>query len=127
MNKQVLLLIVFLALNLSTYAQGQGRDSKKGNQKEAMQTMVSTLELDELQEISFKEVLRQTMTERRTLRDQDLTQEVKRETLKSISDKENIEVAKILNDDQYKEFLLLKDEMREKARKQRNGGSKKRN
>ena len=89
--------------------------------------MVSTLELDELQEISFKEVLRQTMTERRTLRDQDLTQEVKRETLKSISDKENIEVAKILNDDQYNEFLLLKDEMREKARKQRNGGNKKRN
>ena len=127
MNKQVLLLIVFLALNLSTYAQGQGREGKKGNQKEAMQTMVSTLELDELQEISFKEVLRQTMTERRTLRDHDLTQEVKRETLKSISDKENIEVAKILNDDQYNEFLLLKDEMREKARKQRNGGNKKRN
>ncbi|MDN3641620.1 hypothetical protein QWY87_02835 [Lutimonas halocynthiae] len=127
MNKHVLLLIVFLSLNLSTYAQGQGRESKKGNQKEAMQTMVSTLELDELQEISFKEVLRQTMTERKALRDQVLTQEVKRETLKSISDKENIEVAKILNDDQYKEFLLLKDEMREKARKQRNGGSKKRN
>ena len=127
MNKQVLLLIVILALNLSTYAQGQGREFKKGNQKEAMQAMVSALELDELQEVIFKEVLGQTMTERRSLRDQDLSQEVKRETLKSISEKENIKVAKILNDDQYKEFLLLKDEMREKARKQRNGGSKKRN
>lgn len=45
--------------------------------------------------------------------------------MKPISEKENKELAKILEKEQYKEFLSLKDEMREKSRKQRNGGVKK--
>ena len=127
MNKYVVLLLVFLCVNLSGYAQGHERGSKRGNQQEMMKTIVSNLELDELQEVIFKEVMRKSMNERKSLREQDLSQEEKKDSLKSISDKENNELSKILNEDQYKEFLSLKSEMREKARQQRNGGGKKRN
>jgi len=127
MIKHLVLLIVLLSVNLSSYAQRQERGAQRGNQKEMMQTMVTNLELDELQEVIFKEVMRKSMNDRKSLREQDLSQEEKRESMKSISDKENDELAKILNEDQYKEYLSLKSEMREKARKQRNGGGKKRN
>jgi len=127
MNKQVVLLIVFLSVNLACYAQGSEGISKRGNQREMIEAIMSDLDLDDLQEVSFKRVMRQSMSERKSLRDQDLSQEEIRESLKSISDKQNDELAKILHEDQYKEFLLLKSEMREKARKQRNGDGKKRN
>jgi len=127
MNKKVVLLIVFLSVSFAGSAQGSERDYKRGSQKEMIEAIMSDLDLDDLQEVSFKKVMRQSMSERKSLRDQDLSQEEKRESLKSISDKENNELAKILHEDQYKDFLLLKSEMREKARKQRNGGGKKRN
>ncbi len=127
MNKYVLLMLVILGLNLSVSAQGQGEKPKKGNQKEAMKKLVSELELDDLQEASLENILHQTMKERRTLREQELPQKEKRESLQAISLKENEEVAKILNEDQYNEFLSLKKEMREKGKKQRQGNGKKRN
>jgi len=112
-----------LFLNLSVYSQSQG--SK--NQKEAMNNLVVNLELDELQESEFKKVMQESMLQRRSLREQDLSQNEKRQSLQTISLKENEELVKILNEDQYDEFLLLKKEMREKAKKQRNSGGKKRN
>jgi len=39
----------------------------------------------------------------------------------------NSDLLRLLNEGQYKEFLSLKSEMREKAKQQRNGGGKKRN
>ena len=127
MNKYVLSSLVMLFLNLSVYAQSQGSKSNRGNQKEAMNSLVAALELDGLQESEFKNVIQQSMKQRRSLREQDLAQNEKRESLQTISLTENEEVSKVLNEDQYKEFLLLKKEMREKAMKQRNGGGKKRN
>lgn len=127
MSKYVLLMLVVFGLNLSISAQGQGQKSKKGNQKEAMDRLVSELDLDDLQEASLENILRQTLQERRSLREQELSQTEKRESLQTISLKENEEVAKILTEDQYNEFLSLKKEMREKAKKQRQGNGKKRN
>lgn len=126
MNKYVALMLVFLGLNFTVAAQGQRENPKNGGQKEAMNKLVSELELDDLQEAILENILRQTMQERKALREQELSQNEKRESLLSISLKENEQVAKILNEDQYSEFLSLKKEMREKVQNQRQGNRKKR-
>ncbi len=103
------------------------KEVNRGNQKEAMNSLVAALDLDEFQESEFKKMMQQSMQQRRRLREQDLAQNEKREILQTISLKENEEIVKVLNENQYKEFLLLKKEMREKAKNQRNSGGKNRN
>ena len=125
MKKYLVSIVLVLFVNTVIHAQRRGGSEKGGNRSEAMINDISEqLDLDDMQKVMFEEVMNESIKERKVLRKQDLSRDEKRNKLESISEEENTAVAKILNEDQYQNFLSIKKEMRQKARDERSSRGK---
>lgn len=125
MKKFVSSIILVLFMASFMHAQQQQGKSKGGDRREAMMNhMTEELQLDDSQKVDLEKVMNESMKQRKELRNQDLSREEKREVLMSISENENAAAAKILNENQYQDFIALKKEMRQKAMEQRKGRGK---
>lgn len=125
MKKFISSIILVLFMASFMHAQQQQGKSKGGDRREAMMNhMTEELQLDDSQKVDLEKVMNESMKQRKELRNQDLSREEKREVLMSISENENEAAAKILNENQYQDFIALKKEMRQKAMEQRKGRGK---
>lgn len=125
MKKFISSIILVLFMASFMHAQQQQGKSKGGDRREAMMNhMTEELQLDDSQKVDLEKVMNESMKQRKELRNQDLSREEKREVLMSISENENAAAAKILNENQYQDFIALKKEMRQKAMEQRKGRGK---
>lgn len=125
MKKFISSIILVLFMASFMHAQQQQGKSKSGDRREAMMNhMTEELQLDDSQKVDLEKVMNESMKQRKELRNQDLSREEKREVLMSISENENAAAAKILNENQYQDFIALKKEMRQKAMEQRKGRGK---
>lgn len=125
MKKFISSIILVLFMASFMHAQQQQGKSKGGDRREAMMNhMTEELQLDDSQKVDLEKVMNESMKQRKELRNQDLSREEKREVLMRISENENAAAAKILNDNQYQDFIALKKEMRQKAMEQRKGRGK---
>lgn len=125
MKKYLVSIVLVLFVNTVIHAQRRGGGQKGGNRSQEMiNAMSEQLDLDDMQQVMFEEALNGSMKERRELRNQDLSREEIRDELQAISKEENAAVAKILDEDQYQNFLSIKKEMRQKAREERGSRGK---
>lgn len=125
MKKFISSIILVLFMASFMHAQQQQGKSKGGDRREAMMNhMTEELQLDDSQKVDLEKVMNESMKQRKELRNQDLSREEKREVLMRISENENAAAAKILNENQYQDFIALKMEMRQKAMEQRKGRGK---
>lgn len=119
MKKYVFGLIVILFMSSMAHAQKRGKPQGGDRGEAMMNTMTENLQLDDMQKVMFEDAISKSMQERKALRDQDLSREEMREELKVISENENAAVKKVLDENQYSDFLALKKEMRQKAMEER--------
>lgn len=122
MKRYLLSLILVFFMTSFMHAQQEQRKARGGDKREAMMNHMSErLQLDDSQRVDLENVMNESMKQRRALRDQDLPREEKRDVLMAISENENAEAAKILNETQYEDFIALKKEMRQNAMERRKG------
>lgn len=117
MKKTIVMTILLFGLITSIDAQNRRGRMSAEDQEERIEQLAEELMLDDLQKYSFKNILNKTMKQRSELMQQGLEREELRDGFEEIQISENEEMKKILDQDQFDQFIEYKKNLRDERRK----------
>lgn len=117
MKKTIVMTILLFGLITSIDAQNRKGRISAEDQEERIEQLAEELMLDDLQKYSFKNILNKTMKQRSELMQQGLEREELRDGFEEIQISENEEMKKILDQDQFDQFIEYKKNLRDERRK----------
>jgi len=117
MRKTIVMTILLLGLITSIQAQNRRGRMSAEDREEQIEQLAEELMLDDLQKYSFKNILKKTTNQRSELMQQGLEREEMRDRFEEIQISENEEMKKILDQDQYDQFIEYKKKLRDERRK----------
>jgi len=116
MKKTIVMTILLLGLITSIEAQNRRGRMSAEDQEERIEQLAEELMLDDLQKYSFKSIMKKTMKQRSELMQQGLEREELRDHFKEIQISEDEEMKKILDQDQFDQFIEYKKNLRDERR-----------
>jgi hypothetical protein len=116
MKKTIVITILLFGLITSIQAQNRRGRMSAEDQEERIEQLAEELMLDDLQKYSFKSIMKKTMKQRSELMQQGLEREELRDHFKEIQMSEDEEMKKILDQDQFDQFIEYKKNLREEGR-----------
>lgn len=124
MKKVIGLCLVILLGSTSLFARDNKRmEHKKVDPAARCERMITELKLDEKQAVEFRKVQQAFMEQAQKEREAaNADREQRREKMKTLRDKQNAQVKKILTDEQYKQYL---EKQERKGNRSRGGHGRK--
>lgn len=115
LQRSLIILFFLFFVSVPGWSQRQGRGSMPDTE-EVVERLAAKLDLDPLQEYSFKEIVTNTINQRRELINAGLDQAEIRDSVRSINEEEMKALGKVLDEDQLSAYKEMKDQMRQRAR-----------
>lgn len=127
MKKVLGLFLVVLICSLPAYAQKGKCDGKMGDPSKRIEKMITDLKLNEQQAVDFRRIHQDFMEKMKKERnemqaDMQKDRTKMREKMQAMQEERNVEIKKILTEDQYKLYLEKQKEQQMRNSHKKGGG-----